>query len=102
MEGYARMVASIGGANNNNNNVGRHPKHPQHLYHVSLVVPYEQLTNPQQGPVLLGKIAKELLEANIILLSSVSSSSSSSAAWKMECLWRKVVYVSPFSNDSTV
>jgi hypothetical protein len=56
--------------------------HP-HPYNVSLVVPYEQLTNPQQGPVLLGKIAKEFREANI---SSVVSS-----AEQMECLWRNVV-----------
>jgi hypothetical protein len=56
--------------------------HP-HPYNVSLVVPYEQLTNPQQGPVLLGKIAKEFRDANI---SSVVSS-----AEQMECLWRNVV-----------
>jgi hypothetical protein len=52
-------------------------------YHVSLIVPYEQLTNPKQGPILLGKIANELREANI---SSVVSS-----AEQIECLWRKVV-----------
>jgi hypothetical protein len=55
----------------------------QHPYNVSLVVPYEQLTNAQQGPILLGKIAKEFREAN---MSSVVSS-----AEQMECLWRNVV-----------
>jgi hypothetical protein len=33
----------------------------RHLYNVSLVVPYEQLTNPQQAPILLGEIAKEFM-----------------------------------------
>jgi hypothetical protein len=55
----------------------------QHPYNVSLVVPYEQLTNPQHGPVLLGKIAKEFRAANI---SSVVSSTE-----QIECLWRNVV-----------
>jgi hypothetical protein len=80
----------------------------QHPYNVSLIVPYEQLTNPKQGPILLGKIANELREANI---SSVVSS-----AEQIECLWREVVlsknsttkrssgtseerYIPPFTGD---
>jgi hypothetical protein len=42
-------------------------------YNVSLILPYEHITNPQQGPLLLQQLAHELHRANIPVLTTTTT-----------------------------
>jgi hypothetical protein len=46
--------------------------HPQ-PYNVSLILPYEHMTNPHQGPILLQRLVHELHQANIPVLTTAST-----------------------------